>query len=95
MPWKWVWDVYHPVTKQLYDYTFPAELAGPIAPVTHSPVYRSACDRLGVVYFDANGTPWCFEPESALLESYRLNIMSADGKLTVTLDSVTGRVKVQ
>ena len=93
-PWTWVWDVYHPVTKQLYDYTFPADLTGTATPVTHTPVYRSTCDRTGVVYFDENGTPWCLEPETALLDSYRLDITTADGQITVDLDGITGRVTV-
>ena len=94
-PWTWTWDVYHPVTKQIYDYTFPAELAGATAPVTHFPVYRDTCDRQGVVYFDANGTPWCLEPETALLDSYRLDITTPDGQASVRLDGITGRVTVQ
>ena len=94
-PWTWVWDVYHPVTKQLYDYRFPTELAGTATPVTHSPVYRGTCDRNGVIYFDANGTPRCLEPETILLESYRLDIVGASDQRTVSLDGITGRVTVQ
>ncbi len=94
-PWTWTWDVYHPVTKQLYDYTFPAGLARAAVPVAHFPVYRSTCDRMGVVYFDANGAPWCLEPETALLDSYRLDIATADGQASVYLDGITGKVTVQ
>ena len=94
-PWTWVYDVYHPVTKQLYDYTFPPDLAGITTPVTHFPVYRSSCSRTGVVYFDANGTPWCLEPETALLDSYRLDIVTTDSQASVNLDGITGRVTIQ
>lgn len=94
-PWTWVWDVYHPVSKQLFDYTFPAELAGTADPVTHSPVYRGTCDSQGVVYFDANGTPWCLEPETVLLDSYRLDITTTEGQASVKLDGITGRVTIQ
>ncbi len=94
-PWTWVWDVYHPVSKQLYDYTFPADLAGSAVPVTHVPVYRSTCDRQGAVYFDANGTPWCLEPETALLESYELDFEAGNARATVRLDGITGRVTVE
>ena len=94
-PWTWTWDVYHPVTKQLYDYTFPSELAGADPPVTHTPAYRGTCDRQGVVYFDANGTPWCLEPETVLLESYRLDFVAGNASVAVRLDGITGRVKVQ
>ena len=88
-PWTWVWDVYHPIDKQLYDYTFPAELT----PVTQTPVYRGTCDRDGVIYFDAHGTPRCLEPESILLDSYELNIGA--GQATVRLDGITGRVTLE
>ena len=94
-PWTWAWDEYHPVTKQLYDYRFPAELAGSATPVTHSYVYRGSCDRPGVVYFDANGSPWCLEPETILLDSYQLDIIGLAGQAVVRLDGVTGRVSVE
>ena len=94
-PWTWVWDVYHPVDKQLFDYTFPADLTGPNPPVTHAPVYRGTCNRQGVVYFDENGTPWCLEPETVLLESYRLDLDSGSSRASVSLDGITGRVVLQ
>lgn len=94
-PWTWVFDIYHPISKQLYDYTFPEDLAGATPPVTHTPVYRGTCDRLEAVYFDANGTPWCLEPETVLLESYRLDVTVGTGQATVNLDGITGRVTVQ
>ncbi len=94
-PWTWVWDVYHPVTRQLYDYTFPVELAGPADPVTHTIVYRGTCNRSGVVYFDANGTPWCLDPETVLLDSFEIDVTSSIGEATVVLDGITGRVTVR
>ena len=94
-PWTWVWNVYHPVSKQLYDYTLPDELFGAPDPIAHTAVYRSTCDRTAVVYFDASGTPWCLEPETALLDSFRLDITTNDGQIAVNLDGITGRVTVQ
>ncbi len=94
-PWTWVWDVYHPVSKQLYDYTFPPDLTGSNPPVTHDPVYRGTCNRQAVIYFDANGTPWCLEPETVLLDSYRLDFDTGASQVSVQLDGITGRVTVQ
>ena len=94
-PWTWIWDVYNPVSKQLYDYTFPANLAGATIPVTHVPIYRGTCNRQGAVYFNANGTPWCLEPETVLLDSYRLDIVAGTSTASVNLDGITGRVTVQ
>ena len=94
-PWTSVWDVYHPLNKTLYDYTFPVELAGPATPVIHSPVFRGTCNTNGVVYFDTSGTPWCLDPETVLLDSYRLDITTSAGQAAVSLDAITGRVTVQ
>ena len=91
----WIWDVYHPVDKQLFDYTFPADLAGTATPVIHSPVYRGTCDRPGAIYFDANGTPWCLEPETILLDSYRLDLFADSGQASIELNGITGGVTVQ
>ncbi len=93
-PWTWIWDVYHPIDKQLYDHTFPADLTGSAIPVEHTPVYRGTCDRQGVVYFDENGTPWCLEPETVLLESYRLDFVTDTANVAITLDGITGRVTI-
>ena len=94
-PWTWVWDVYHPIDKQLYDVTFPADLTGSVDPVTHAPLYRGTCNRPGVIYFDANGAPWCLEPETVLLDSYRLDFVAGARQASVVLDGITGRVTVQ
>ncbi len=94
-PWTWIWDVYNPVSKQLYDFTFPAELSSIDPPVAHTFVYRGACNTQGAVYFDANGTPWCLEPETTLLDAYRLDFYTTGGNAAVVLDSITGRVTVQ
>ncbi len=93
-PWTWIWDVYHPIDKSLYDYTVPANLTGAAAPVVHTPIYRGNCDRPGAVYFDANGTPRCLEPETVLLESYRLDFTTGRATATVILDGISGRVTV-
>ena len=94
-PWTWIWDVYHPIDKDLYDYRFPAELASSENPVARISDYRDTCDRLGAVYFDANGTPWCLDPETALLETYRLDFDTGASQASVQLDGITGRVTVQ
>lgn len=94
-PWTWVWDVYHPVNKQLYDYTFPTDLSEVSTPVVHVPVFKETCNRPGVVYFDATGAPWCLEPETVLLESYRLDLFAGSEQRSVVLDGLTGRVTIQ
>jgi len=94
-PWTWVWDIYHPIDKQLYDYRIPAELTGTVAPVVSSSAYRGICDRPDAVYFDVNGAPRCLEPENVLLDTYRLDIVGGSGQANVVLDGITGRVATQ
>ena len=93
-PWTSIWDVYHPIDKSLYDYTFPAELVGSATPVVHTPVYRGNCNRNGVIYFNVHGTPWCLEPETVLLDSYRLDFVTDTANSAITLDGITGRVSI-
>ena len=94
-PWTWIWDVYHPLDKQLYDYTFPPEFSGPNPPVTQTPVFNGTCNRPGTIYFDAQGVPWCIEPQTVLVESYALTLSDGVAETTVRLDGVSGRVHVQ
>ena len=94
-PWTWVWDVYHPVSKQLYDYAVPTELSSIDPPVTQTFVYRGTCNTPGTVYFDGNGTPRCLQPETVLLDSYRLDVFALTGDRSIRLDGITGRVAVE
>ena len=96
-PWTWVMDVYHPIDKDLYDYTFPAELTGSVTPVVHTPEFygSDSCNRQGVIYFDESGTPWCIEPETVPVDSYRLDLTTGVANAAVVLDGITGRVTVQ
>lgn len=94
-PWTWIYDVYHPLDKTLYDTTFPTELSGSVAPVVHTPSFYGTCDRQGTIYFDENGTPWCIEPETTLVDSYRLDLSTGITNAAIVLDGITGRVTVQ
>lgn len=93
--WTWLFDVYHPVTKQVYDYRFPTELEATSTPVTSTPEFRGSCDSPDAIYFDAAGTPWCLDPHTVLVEAYRLDLGGIRDELSVTLDGITGRVTVR
>ena len=90
-----VWDVYHPIDKQLYDYTLPPEAAKASNPVKRVSVYRGTCDTPGIVYFDANGTSWCNDPNNILVDYFDLEINVGSGQSVVHLDGLTGRVTIQ
>lgn len=94
-PYTMVFDVYHPIDKQLYDYTLPEEAWTNSNPVRHVSAYRGTCDTSAIVYFDANGAPWCNNPNNVLLDSFELEINVWSGQAVVRLEGVTGRVTIQ
>lgn len=90
-----VFDVYHPIDKQLYDYTLPSEAWTASNPIQHVYAYRGTCDTIAIIYFDANGTPWCNDPSNVLLDYFNLEINVGSGQTVVHLDGLTGRVTMQ
>lgn len=90
-----IYDVYHPIDKSLYDFDLDLESLAAADSITRNTVYRGTCNQQNQIFFDANGTPWCSDPTSVLLESYELTFSSGSSQRIVTLDRVTGRVTVQ
>ena len=90
-----VFDVYHPIDKQLYDYTLPSEAWTASNPIQHVFAYRDACNTIAIIYFDANGTPWCNDPNNILLDYFDLTINIGSGQTLVHLEGPTGRVTIQ
>lgn len=90
-----VYDVYHPIDKQLYDIDLNLESLAAADSLNRTAVFRGACNQQGNVYFDGNGTPWCADPGTILVESFEVDLASGVSSRTVTLDAITGRVTVQ
>ncbi len=90
-----IYDVYHPIDKSLYDFDLDLESLAAADSITRNTVYRGTCNQNNRVFFDANGTPWCSDPTSVLLESYELTFSSGSSQRIVSLDWVTGRVTIQ
>ena len=90
-----VYDVYHPIDKQLYDYTIPADAWTAPNPAKKNAVFRGTCDTESIIYFDANGTPWCNDPSNILVDYFDLEINVGAGQSIVHLDGLTGRVTIQ
>ena len=90
-----VWDVYHPIDKQLYDYTLPPEAANATNPIQRVAIYRGTCNTPGIVYFNANGMAWCNDPNNILVDYFDLEINVGSGQSIVHLDGITGRVTIQ
>ena len=94
-PWTLVYDVYHPVSKKLYDVQLDRHPFASADSLNHTRMYRGICNQPGSVYFDSNGIPWCADPETVLLEQFDVTLSSGSFSRVVTLDGITGRVTVK
>jgi type II secretion system protein H len=90
-----IYDVYHPVEKQLYDIQLDAEPHASADSLNRTATFRSSCNQEESIYFDENGAPWCVDPGTALVTRFEVEMMSGVTSLTVRLDPITGRVTVQ
>ena len=89
------YDVYHPISKQLYDIQLDLDPFGSVESIARTAVFRGTCNLQGNVYFDASGVPWCADPETVLLETFELDMRLGVDERTVSVDAVTGRTTVQ
>lgn len=90
-----VYDIYHSVDKHLYDRELeqrPFAFAGTMARIA---TFRGTCNQTGNIYFDANGTPWCANPDNVLLDQFEVTLTHGQASRVVRLDSITGRVTIQ
>ena len=90
-----VYDVYHPLSKHLYDIELSKHAFAGVGTISHNPTYRGTCNIPANVYFDASGTPWCADPENILLEQFDVTLSLGAHTRVVTLHGITGRVTVQ
>lgn len=90
-----VYDVYHPVDRQLYDRQFDQQPFAFTGDISRSVTFRGTCNETGNIFFDANGTPWCADPANVLVEQFDVTLTLGSGSRVITLDGVTGRVTIQ
>jgi type II secretion system protein H len=94
-PWTLNYDVYHPVSKQLYDIKLDDHPFAAADTVSRNRVYRGTCDKPRNVHFDRNGIPRCTDPETVFLEQFEVILTLGAHTRVVTLHGITGRVTVQ
>ena len=94
-PWTPVYDVYHPVSRQLYDINLDDHPLAAADNLSHNRIYRGTCNTESNVYFDRNGTPWCTNPETVLLERFDITLTLGGHTRVVALDGISGRVTVR
>jgi type II secretion system protein H len=94
-PWTPIHDVYHPVSKQLYDIELDAHPFAAADTVVRNRIDRGTCDKPRNVYFDRAGIPRCTDPETVFLEQFDVTLTLGAHTRVVTLHGITGRVTVQ
>ncbi|MGD8854298.1 MAG: GspH/FimT family pseudopilin [Gammaproteobacteria bacterium] len=94
-PWTPVYDVYHPVSRKLIDVELDKHPLAAADSLSRNAAFRGNCTTPGDIYFDARGTPWCTSPETVLLEQFDLTLTLGANTRKITLNGVSGRVKVQ
>lgn len=90
-----IFDIRHPVDKQLYDRDLgrsPVRFEGTI---TADPQFRSTCNQPDLLRFDARGMPWCIDPANVPLLRYDFTLSQGASSRVVTLQGINGRVSVQ
>lgn len=94
-PWTPVYDVYHPLSKTLYDIDLRDHALAYVDSVSRNLSFRGTCNKEGNTYFDANGTPWCADPETVLLEQLDVTLSLKGLTRVLTLHGISGRVTIQ
>jgi len=94
-PWTLNYDVYHPVSKRLYDIRLNTHPFAYAESIDRTFNYRATCNQPGNIYFDRNGIPRCTDPETVFLEQLNLTLTLGAHTRIVTLHGITGRVTVQ
>jgi Tfp pilus assembly protein FimT len=94
-PWSEIYDVYHPVSKKIYDIRLDDQLFAAADSVSTNSQYRLNCNRKPSVYFDANGIPRCLNPKAVLLERYDVTLKTSSHELVVSLEPITGQVTIK
>lgn len=93
LPATLVFDVRDPSSRNLYDLQFDTQPFGFDGSFTTTATYRGSCNNAATIIFDGNGTPWCADPTTVLLEQLSIAISDQQGTGGVKLDGLTGRVK--
>ena len=94
-PWTRWFNIYHPVSKKLYDIKLDEHPFAAAETVVATPVYQGACITEKEFYFDARGAAHCLDPSGIPLISLEVTLTLGDAERLVLLNGVTGKVTVQ
>ena len=94
-PWIHVYDIYHPVSKKEYVIKLDELLFAAADSASVVRTYRGTCNTLPSIYFDANGTARCLDPNNILLDQYLVTLRAGEHTRVVSLEAITGKVTIQ
>lgn len=90
-----VYDVYHPVSKRLYDIDLDDHPFARADALSGGANYQGVCNKPRYTLFDADGTAWCADPQTILYLNGIITFTLGDHTRTLSLDGITGRASVQ
>ena len=90
-----VFDVRHPMSKQLYAIQIGEPPYSGVTLSADGGQMVGTCDDPGNIAFDATGVVRCVEPTSTRINSAYVDLAAGQLTLTVSIDSFTGRVSMQ
>lgn len=90
-----VYDVYHPISKQLYKIQLDRAPYHRVAVNAYSGTPSSTCNDLGSFAFDRYGLVHCTNPTSSRFRDATVELGVDEHQATVAIDAMTGRVTIQ
>ena len=94
-PWTTLFDVYHPVTKKLWDIKLDEHPFADADVVTANRVFQGSCNTFSNVYFDDHGIALCADPETVPVVRYEVILTLGAETRTVSLNGFSGKVTIQ
>ena len=90
-----IYDVYNPLTKNLYDIDLDINPFTEVDGLSLNSTFRGTCNKPGEIYFDTTGIARCANPETVLVSEFPVTFSLGSDQRIVTLDGVTGQVTVE
>lgn len=90
-----IFDVYHPVWKQIYTVKLDAEPYRGVILTAVAGQLSGACNDPTNIVFDSAGVARCFEPVTTRIGDASISLSLGDFERTVAIGSYTGRVTSQ
>lgn len=95
VPWTVYYDLYHPITKQIWDIRLDEHPFAAADAVSTVKDFRGTCNTPSNIYFDVHGTARCTNPETVPLERYEVTLTLDNHTRVVVLDGFSGKVTIQ